>query len=676
MAAHLAAGEPQLGRVALDDVEQREAEHRARVRVRARPHRARRGRARAPVGAEPAALHALAGEHERAARRRDERLAARDRLAVGATRSPRRPAARPRRRSAPPRSPAPRRARRARRSRCASVAARPRRPSHSASTTNADARAAVHAPCTIGRAHAGEPRGEDAAMQRVVVAADAREGVHARGRDVLRLGERRARPRLAGAGAVAERRARARQGAAGARGGAGVATRGDGAASAIERVLGVEPRRAVGLRPRVGRASARRSRGRGQSIVPAGSPSRSTRPRALHAASPSRGSSVVHSTSTTHAVAGLQAARRPATAARRASRASAAVASSSSARCVSCAKRRRSVTGATPSVVSVDLDRRELAALARKPRAARQPRRASRPRRRARRRARGRRRARPARGGHAGARHHRRGRVCTSWASRAANGAHDRIAATRRPGERQREVEAGAVVRGAGRRAVRAREAGRARPPSSTTGIERMLRARPRPARRARGARSPRVPASPSTATNAPAPAARQRVTSSARGVVVWTARMQTTTPVERRHRRRHDDLVAARRDLQPLARRARRQHLDRARAGRASSSRARTSSPGTTMRHSGLGRERRPPSSATSSDGAAHSAATGPSRPAIAAASGGGTGPGSASRSRRDRRAPPPPARARSPPPRSARAARRRARRRARSPSASAGRG
>ena len=256
----------------------RDGAARARRRAAARSGCARRRRA-ARSRAAPACARRR-GPRPRARRASARARRRRGRAAARPGRRRRAPSARARR--------APRRARRARRRRarsprrparpscsatrvaCSSSAApsatgatnsilqrllAPASPSQTASTTNADARAAVHAPCTIGSLQAAEPRGEHAAVQRVVVAADARERVHARRRVVVRLGERHARARQA-------RRRRAGQ------------PRHGGA----ERMLW--------------RASA----GACQSISTGASPSRRSVPSARHVAAPARGSSVVQRT--------------------------------------------------------------------------------------------------------------------------------------------------------------------------------------------------------------------------------------------------------------------------------------------------------------------------------------------------------------------------------------------
>ena len=110
--AHDAAvGQPQLARVALDDVEQREAELRARVRVGPLPDRARGPRPARGRRAEPLALDALAGEDRApsAAGRRSPRRARR--RSPPRARARRSRAARRRPRRAWPRGRAPRRAR-------------------------------------------------------------------------------------------------------------------------------------------------------------------------------------------------------------------------------------------------------------------------------------------------------------------------------------------------------------------------------------------------------------------------------------------------------------------------------------------------------------------------------------------------------------------------------------
>ena len=311
MAQHAPVGEPQLGRVALDDVEQREPEPRPRVRVGAGPDLARGARARAPLGAEAAPLHALAAEDEHRRRGRDVRLAERGELAVGEhghlddleavlQRDARRVqlerrAERDRRYELDP--PAPARA---------GVAV--------ADGVDDERRRAGRRPGAVhdGSLQAAEPRGEHAAVQRVVVAGDARERVHAWRRVVVRLGERHARARQA-------RRRRAGQ------------PRHGGA----ERML---------------LASVRR--GACQSISTGASPSRRSVPSARHVAAPERGSSVVQRTFSASRSPG--AGRTPPSHGCSASQlASAADAGVSSTSWASLRWRRRSVTAAAPRIANV-----------------------------------------------------------------------------------------------------------------------------------------------------------------------------------------------------------------------------------------------------------------------------------------------------------------------------------
>ena len=207
VAQDAAVGEPQLGRVALDDVQQRKAQARPGEGVGARPDRMRRARARAPVRAEAAALHALAAEGQHRPRRRDERLAGRRRHAVGEHRHldhleavlQRHPgrlqlelrAERDRGDEAHP--PAPEQGAVAR-----------------AQRVDDEGRRARRGPGAVDDRprQPGEAGGEHAAMQRVVVGADAREGVHAQRRGVLRLGQRHARPRVSRGSRVREARHR------------------------------------------------------------------------------------------------------------------------------------------------------------------------------------------------------------------------------------------------------------------------------------------------------------------------------------------------------------------------------------------------------------------------------------------------------------------------------------
>ena len=151
MAGDRPVGEPQLARVVLDDFEQREAEPRAGVRVGALPHgRAARERAR-PSAPRPRRWIPCPGKRSAVGGRVDHGLAERDvhparpHAHLHDTRRPPVTATRVASRSSgAPSATGARKLTRHSRRRVAS-------PSQSASTTNADARAAVHAPCTIGR---------------------------------------------------------------------------------------------------------------------------------------------------------------------------------------------------------------------------------------------------------------------------------------------------------------------------------------------------------------------------------------------------------------------------------------------------------------------------------------------------------------------------------------------
>ena len=186
---HAPVREPQLARVALDDVEQRRSRARARVCASARSHIGTRGaRTRAALGAEALALDALAGEDERGRQRVDDRLAERD---VGLPRAhadlDHAPAAgdgdarrlevedRAERDGSEERDPPLAQQRR--------VAA--------AQRVDDERRRAGRGPRAVGDRprQPGHPRRQDGAMERVAIAADARERLHRGGRRVLGGGE-------------------------------------------------------------------------------------------------------------------------------------------------------------------------------------------------------------------------------------------------------------------------------------------------------------------------------------------------------------------------------------------------------------------------------------------------------------------------------------------------------
>ena len=188
MAEYRTAGEPQLGRVALDNTKQREAESCARVRIGAFPDGARCRRAAAAVHAKAGALNALAGEEETvggcatsASPRATTSSADRDRdledtqPAVDAGEGRLSLSAAP----SPP----------VRRTRCASRAARRDRV-----RTASRRRTPMRERRSRRRARSGEApppaAGEDAAMQGDVVARDEVEGIH-RGRCDVASDDRR-----------------------------------------------------------------------------------------------------------------------------------------------------------------------------------------------------------------------------------------------------------------------------------------------------------------------------------------------------------------------------------------------------------------------------------------------------------------------------------------------------
>ena len=182
-------GEPQLARVALDDVEQGEAELRARVRVGALPHRARGARARAALGAEPLALDALAREDERGRQRVDDRLAERDvglpRAHADGDHAPAADDGDARRLEVEHRT-----ERDGREERDAPLAQQRR--VAAAERVDDERGRARGGPRTVGDRprEPGHARGEHGAMERVAIAADARERLHRGGRRVLGGGQR------------------------------------------------------------------------------------------------------------------------------------------------------------------------------------------------------------------------------------------------------------------------------------------------------------------------------------------------------------------------------------------------------------------------------------------------------------------------------------------------------
>ena len=535
----------------------------SRVRVGALPDLARGARARAPVGAEPAALHALAAEHEHGPRRRDERLAGRRELAVGEHGHLDDLEAVLQRDARRPQLERPRRARRGDEARSASAAARRRRPSQTASTTNAEARAAVQAPCTIGRARPprraastqrcsglwSPPMRANASMLGGALSCASASGTRGRGCRAGAAGARRAdrgADRMRGVAPLAARRpSRSPPGASPSR-------------------SSVPARAATSRRPRAARRSCSR---------PA---------RAARSPAGERRSARSHGCAASHSRLGRG---RRARARRRAPRGGSAA---------------RSVTGAAPSIMK---SASTVASTPRSPRSTARhvirvgapsgsssatTRASTRPRS-------------PAAAATPGPR-------LTAWpawtscASRAANGRARQQPGERRPGERQREVERHAVVR----RRRSPRGAPRRAPPSSSsrcsTGLERIVGRASRARRRARAARTRscrrrRRPAHERPAADRP-PARHER----------------RRRPVERRHLQRDRDHVA----LRPRRAAARPGPPPAAPRG-APARRARRAPhgsrrPATTTCHSGLGRARSsPPESATSSEGAAQSAATAP---------------------------------------------------------------
>ena len=237
---------------------------------------------------------------------------------------------------------------------------------------------------------AAQPRRQDAAMQRVVVAGDARERVHARRRAVVRLGERDARARVAAG------------------------------------------RRPASARARRPGARARLRRGRARSVADDGAVAQQLA-AALHAASPERGTSVVQRLD--------PAGRRPQALRRRARiRAASHSASAPSVRTSSPCERS---CAASPSR-SATGQRRTRPPRWRARRARSQPRgRSSASARRRGRRARPRAPAARARPAAAARRARRHGVARRARARRAApRTARSTAAGERRPGERQREIEA------------------------------------------------------------------------------------------------------------------------------------------------------------------------------------------------------------------------------------------
>ena len=254
VAANAAVGEPQLARVALDDLEQREAEPLAGVRVGALPHGAGGARAPAAVGAQPGPLDALAGEQRArsAAGRRPPRRA--PRRSPPRAPAPGRRGARRRRRRAWPRSRAARRARPGRgTSRASRAAASRRRRRARRRRTPTPARRSTRR----GRSAAGAPPSAPRAPSGAA-GCDRRR----RARTPPSTRARRPRPRRASAPA------------------AGAARAAGGARSASAAATGCPPSTSP------------------PAISPIGSPPRSTMPVAAHRGGPPCGTSTVVSART------------------------------------------------------------------------------------------------------------------------------------------------------------------------------------------------------------------------------------------------------------------------------------------------------------------------------------------------------------------------------------------
>ena len=312
MPRHAPIREPQLARVALDDVEQVEPERGARMRGGALPHGARGARARAALRRRgPGA--GCPGRGRRSAVGSGSRIASPSATSVSParTRTPitRRPPATAIRvasksRIAPSATGARNETRHSRRS----VAS----PPHSASTTNADARAAVHAPWAIGR---DSPAIRAARTERwsglrspptranasIEVGAESSAVARVRAGRAWRSGPAGASRASAAATGLRGRgvRGRRRRAAAGRRAAdaAPAATRRRAAAAAARRRRrGGGRRRGRGERAR--RRAARRRRGVAPRIVAISSPSRSIVPVADQRGSPPCGTSIVVSART------------------------------------------------------------------------------------------------------------------------------------------------------------------------------------------------------------------------------------------------------------------------------------------------------------------------------------------------------------------------------------------
>ena len=422
MAGDAPVREPQLARVALDDVEQVEPERGARVRGGALPVGTRGARARAPFGAEALALDALAGEDERGRERVEDRLAQRDvglpRAHAHADHAPAAGDGDPRRLEVQDR------AERDGREERHPPLAQERRVAAAQRVDDERGRAG-RGPRAVGDRprQPRHPRRQDGAMERVAIAADARERLHRR---------RAPSPR------------RWRGCGRGARGAPGR----PGASSASAAATGLS-------RPAELPASARGS-------SRSGSPSRSIVPVADQRGSPPCGTSIVVSARTcrTSPAASSDVSCSQGWAARKSASPGSASVSSRSWR--SRRRRANAVAGASPRIASSA----STSAIA--PRAQLSAGVAAQPRRRAR--------------GIVELDEPRRRLPRLAGARRPRRSGRDRVRGVdelreprgelrvreqrgqRGPGEREREVGGHAVVRRAGGGAVRAREVGRARP--------------------------------------------------------------------------------------------------------------------------------------------------------------------------------------------------------------------